>query len=189
MTINKAWCFDFRAMTWRMWWQSTRHGVLISGLWHGGCDDNQQGMVFWFQGYDMEDAMTINKASYERGFAHGCIYKSVVRLLLVPEYLTTASCVMVWEYPYASLWSWCRVCGLSCWNPGHDVAVPVRTQVMMWPFRLEPWSWCLCSCWNPGHDVSAPVGTLVMMSLFLLEPWVKMWLFLLELWSWCVCSC
>ena len=39
--------------------------------------------------------MTINKASYERGFAHGCIYKSVVRLLLVPEYLTTASCVMV----------------------------------------------------------------------------------------------
>lgn len=24
----------------------------------------------------MEDAMIINKASYERGFAHGCIYKS-----------------------------------------------------------------------------------------------------------------
>jgi len=30
----------------------------------------------WFQGYDMEDAMIINKASYERGFAHGCVYKS-----------------------------------------------------------------------------------------------------------------
>ena len=24
----------------------------------------------------MEDAMIINKSSYERGFAHGCIYKS-----------------------------------------------------------------------------------------------------------------
>jgi hypothetical protein len=32
--------------------------------------------VSWFQGYDMEDAMIINKASYERGFAHGCVYKS-----------------------------------------------------------------------------------------------------------------
>lgn len=31
---------------------------------------------FWIQGYDMEDAMIINKASYERGFAHGCVYKS-----------------------------------------------------------------------------------------------------------------
>lgn len=29
-----------------------------------------------FQGYDMEDAMIINKASEERGLAHGSIYKS-----------------------------------------------------------------------------------------------------------------
>ncbi|XP_076461526.1 DNA-directed RNA polymerase I subunit RPA2-like [Babylonia areolata] len=29
-------------------------------------------------GYDMEDAMIINKASYERGLAHGCVYKSQV---------------------------------------------------------------------------------------------------------------
>lgn len=28
------------------------------------------------QGYDMEDAMVINKSSYERGFGHGTIYKS-----------------------------------------------------------------------------------------------------------------
>lgn len=28
------------------------------------------------QGYDMEDAMIINKAAYERGFGHGTIYKS-----------------------------------------------------------------------------------------------------------------
>lgn len=29
----------------------------------------------FLQGYDMEDAMIINKASLERGFAHGSIYK------------------------------------------------------------------------------------------------------------------
>lgn len=28
------------------------------------------------QGYDMEDAMVINKSSYERGFGHGTVYKS-----------------------------------------------------------------------------------------------------------------
>ena len=30
------------------------------------------------EGYDMEDAMVINKASAERGFAYGSIYKSEV---------------------------------------------------------------------------------------------------------------
>jgi hypothetical protein len=35
-----------------------------------------------FQGYDMEDAMIINKSSYERGFAYGCIYKSYVRYVI-----------------------------------------------------------------------------------------------------------
>lgn len=29
-----------------------------------------------YQGYDMEDAMIINKSSFERGFAHGMVYKS-----------------------------------------------------------------------------------------------------------------
>ena len=32
----------------------------------------------FIQGYDMEDAMIINKGSYDRGFAHGSIYKSEV---------------------------------------------------------------------------------------------------------------
>lgn len=32
--------------------------------------------VISYTGYDMEDAMIINKASYDRGFAHGMIYKS-----------------------------------------------------------------------------------------------------------------
>ncbi|XP_064598141.1 LOW QUALITY PROTEIN: DNA-directed RNA polymerase I subunit RPA2-like [Liolophura sinensis] len=32
--------------------------------------------VISYTGYDMEDAMCLNKASYERGFAHGVIYKS-----------------------------------------------------------------------------------------------------------------
>uniref|UniRef100_A0A8C9R8U0 DNA-directed RNA polymerase subunit beta n=1 Tax=Scleropages formosus TaxID=113540 RepID=A0A8C9R8U0_SCLFO len=32
--------------------------------------------VISYTGYDMEDAMIINKASWERGFAHGCVYKT-----------------------------------------------------------------------------------------------------------------
>lgn len=32
--------------------------------------------VISYTGYDMEDAMVINKSAYERGFCHGSIYKS-----------------------------------------------------------------------------------------------------------------
>ena len=32
--------------------------------------------VISYTGYDMEDSMIINKSSFERGFGHGCIYKS-----------------------------------------------------------------------------------------------------------------
>lgn len=32
--------------------------------------------VISYTGYDIEDAMIINKSSYERGFGHGCIYKT-----------------------------------------------------------------------------------------------------------------
>ena len=32
--------------------------------------------VISYTGYDMEDAMIINKSAFERGFAHGSIYKS-----------------------------------------------------------------------------------------------------------------
>jgi len=27
----------------------------------------------------MEDAMIINKSAYERGFGHGCVYKSYIK--------------------------------------------------------------------------------------------------------------
>lgn len=33
--------------------------------------------VLAYTGYDMEDAMIINKSSYERGFAHACVFYTV----------------------------------------------------------------------------------------------------------------
>lgn len=35
--------------------------------------------VISYTGYDMEDAMIINKSAYERGFGHGTVYKSYLR--------------------------------------------------------------------------------------------------------------
>ena len=32
--------------------------------------------VISYTGYDMEDAMILNKSAYERGFGHACVYKS-----------------------------------------------------------------------------------------------------------------
>jgi DNA-directed RNA polymerase I subunit RPA2 len=37
--------------------------------------------VISYTGYDMEDAMIINKSAYERGFAHGAVYKSFIKEL------------------------------------------------------------------------------------------------------------
>lgn len=37
--------------------------------------------VLSYTGYDMEDAMIINKSAYERGFGHGLIYKSKTKIL------------------------------------------------------------------------------------------------------------
>lgn len=34
--------------------------------------------VLSYTGYDMEDAMIINKSSFERGFGHGYVYKTEV---------------------------------------------------------------------------------------------------------------
>lgn len=44
-------------------------------------DQYSQGMnavvaVISYTGYDMEDAMILNKSSYERGFGYGCVYKT-----------------------------------------------------------------------------------------------------------------
>lgn len=44
-------------------------------------DQNPNGInavvaVIAYTGYDMEDAMILNKSSFERGFAHACVYKS-----------------------------------------------------------------------------------------------------------------
>jgi DNA-directed RNA polymerase I subunit RPA2 len=48
-----------------------------------GMDDYPNGMnavvaVICYTGYDMEDAMILNKSAFERGFGHGTIYKSDV---------------------------------------------------------------------------------------------------------------
>ena len=37
--------------------------------------------VISYTGYDMEDAMILNKSSYERGLGHGCVYKSFTKYL------------------------------------------------------------------------------------------------------------
>jgi DNA-directed RNA polymerase I subunit RPA2 len=34
--------------------------------------------VVSYTGYDMEDAMVLNKQSFERGFAHGMIYSTEI---------------------------------------------------------------------------------------------------------------
>ena len=41
--------------------------------------------VLSYTGYDMEDAMIINKSSYEMGFGHGCVYKTVEYILTKEE--------------------------------------------------------------------------------------------------------
>jgi DNA-directed RNA polymerase I subunit RPA2 len=47
--------------------------------------------VISYTGYDMEDAMIINKGAYDRGFAHGCVYKSYIRDLNENAGQTSAS--------------------------------------------------------------------------------------------------
>jgi DNA-directed RNA polymerase I subunit RPA2 len=50
--------------------------------------------VISYTGYDMEDAMILNKSSLERGFAHGTVYKSeIVNLKDVPGASKTSNTI------------------------------------------------------------------------------------------------
>lgn len=53
----------------------TRH-IVFSSLFNILSGTNALIAVISYTGYDMEDAMIINKSANERGFAHGSIYKS-----------------------------------------------------------------------------------------------------------------
>lgn len=57
--------------------------VQTSGQWEYMMDEYPQGAnavvaVISYTGFDMDDAMIINKSAYERGFAHGSVYKTKV---------------------------------------------------------------------------------------------------------------
>jgi DNA-directed RNA polymerase I subunit RPA2 len=55
--------------------QTKTHAEYFMDEYPQGC--NAVVAVISFTGYDMEDAMIINKGSYERGFGHGCVYKTM----------------------------------------------------------------------------------------------------------------
>nr|BAK00019.1 predicted protein [Hordeum vulgare subsp. vulgare] len=55
--------------------QTKTHGEYFMDEYPQGC--NAVVAVISYTGYDMEDAMIINKAAYERGFGHGCVYKTM----------------------------------------------------------------------------------------------------------------
>jgi DNA-directed RNA polymerase I subunit RPA2 len=54
--------------------QTSTHSEYMIDEYPQGC--NAVVAVISYTGYDMEDAMIINKAAYERGFGHGSVYKS-----------------------------------------------------------------------------------------------------------------
>ena len=58
--------------------------------------------VFLSQGYDMEDAMILNKSSFERGFAHGTVYKTEVYIVF--------GCIDA----YVSPWFWFNMMYKCC---------------------------------------------------------------------------
>lgn len=56
--------------------QTSAHREYCMDEYPQGC--NAVVAVISYTGYDMEDAMIINKAAYERGFGHGCVYKTKI---------------------------------------------------------------------------------------------------------------
>lgn len=70
--------------------QTKAHREYCMDEYPQGC--NAVVAVISYTGYDMEDAMIINKSSYERGFGHGSVYKTkVIDLDLEEKQLTKST--------------------------------------------------------------------------------------------------
>lgn len=72
-------------------------------------DSHAQGVnsvlaIVSYTGYDMEDAMILNKSSYERGFGHGSVYKThIVDLGLEAEKRCPNSSLRTWSFSSMSV--------------------------------------------------------------------------------------
>lgn len=55
--------------------------------------------VISYTGYDMEDAMIINKSAYERGFGHASVYTTQF-INIVPKYVPFYYSTMNWWISY-----------------------------------------------------------------------------------------
>ena len=60
--------------------------------------------VISYTGFDMEDAMIINKSSFERGFGHASVYKTIVRAWVV---WTMTACCSQFHSPLRVVWFAC----------------------------------------------------------------------------------
>ena len=64
------------------------------------------------QGYDMEDAMVINRGSLQRGLAYGTVYKS--EFVDLKEIVSRTPGVITWKFLFIQKFG--QFYQLKCWN-------------------------------------------------------------------------